>query len=131
MDLNGKRVVIIGGTSGIGLATAQAAQREGAQVIVASSRKERVDQQRCRRMLGGTAQGHVVDIADETQVRDLFGKIGALDHLVFTAGEIGHLEPLDKTEIEHCAGFRRLCGSGGALMVVKYAQSAYPRRRDQ
>jgi len=42
--LQGKRIVILGGTSGIGLATAQAAEREGALVVVASSRKPRVDQ---------------------------------------------------------------------------------------
>jgi hypothetical protein len=31
-SLNGKRVVVLGGTSGIGLATAKAAQREGAMI---------------------------------------------------------------------------------------------------
>lgn len=37
MGLNGKRVVILGGSSGIGLAVAQAAANEGAKVVVASS----------------------------------------------------------------------------------------------
>jgi NADPH:quinone reductase-like Zn-dependent oxidoreductase len=32
MTLNGKRIVVLGGSSGIGLATAQAAAREGASV---------------------------------------------------------------------------------------------------
>ena len=36
MDLHGQRVVILGGTSGIGLATARAAARCGAEVIVVS-----------------------------------------------------------------------------------------------
>jgi len=43
MSPDGKRVVILGGTSGIGLATAKAAQRESAVVAVASSRHTRVD----------------------------------------------------------------------------------------
>jgi NAD(P)-dependent dehydrogenase (short-subunit alcohol dehydrogenase family) len=42
-SLNGKRVVVLGGTSGIGLATAKATQREGAMIVVASSRRQRVD----------------------------------------------------------------------------------------
>jgi len=44
MTLHGKRVVVLGGSSGIGLATAQAAVREGATVVIASSRKARIDE---------------------------------------------------------------------------------------
>ena len=44
MTLDGKRIVVLGGSSGIGLATAQAAAREGASIVIASSRKTRVDQ---------------------------------------------------------------------------------------
>jgi NADPH:quinone reductase-like Zn-dependent oxidoreductase len=40
MTLNGKRIVVLGGSSGIGLATAQAAAQEGANVVIASSGKE-------------------------------------------------------------------------------------------
>jgi NAD(P)-dependent dehydrogenase (short-subunit alcohol dehydrogenase family) len=42
-SLNGKRVVVLGKTSGIGLATAKATQREGPMIAVASSRRQRVD----------------------------------------------------------------------------------------
>jgi NAD(P)-dependent dehydrogenase (short-subunit alcohol dehydrogenase family) len=38
MALKGERIVVLGGSSGIGLATAQAAAREGATVVIASSR---------------------------------------------------------------------------------------------
>jgi NAD(P)-dependent dehydrogenase (short-subunit alcohol dehydrogenase family) len=37
MTINGERIVVLGGSSGIGLATAQAATREGATVVIASS----------------------------------------------------------------------------------------------
>jgi NADPH:quinone reductase-like Zn-dependent oxidoreductase len=37
MTSNGKRIVVLGGSSGIGLATAQAALREGANVVIVSS----------------------------------------------------------------------------------------------
>ncbi|WP_242009876.1 SDR family NAD(P)-dependent oxidoreductase [Halalkalibacter nanhaiisediminis] len=36
MSLSGKRVVVVGGTSGIGLSTAKAFLNESAQVIIAS-----------------------------------------------------------------------------------------------
>jgi len=36
MTLNGKRIVVLGGTSGIGFATAEMAASEGAAIVVAS-----------------------------------------------------------------------------------------------
>ena len=42
MDLHGQRVVILGGTSGIGLATAHAAARADAEVTVVSRQPARV-----------------------------------------------------------------------------------------
>src|SRR6266566_6442457 len=43
MDLHGQRVVVLGGTSGIGLATAKAAARCGAEVTVVSRQPGSVD----------------------------------------------------------------------------------------
>lgn len=40
--LRGQRIILFGGTSGVGFATAEAAAREGASVVVVSSRKEKV-----------------------------------------------------------------------------------------
>jgi NAD(P)-dependent dehydrogenase (short-subunit alcohol dehydrogenase family) len=58
-SLAGQRVVIIGGTSGFGLATAKAASAEGASVIVASSKKTNVD--RALAELPACAEGHVAE----------------------------------------------------------------------
>ena len=43
MLLASKKVVVVGGSSGIGLATAEMAKREGADIIVASRNVERLD----------------------------------------------------------------------------------------
>jgi NAD(P)-dependent dehydrogenase (short-subunit alcohol dehydrogenase family) len=117
MSLSGKRVVILGGTSGIGLATAQAAEREGAAVVIASSRRERLD--RALASLRSGAVGEVVDVADEAQVRALFECIGAFDHLVFSAGESLQLEPLDTMQVERARGFVNV-RFWGAFMAAKY-----------
>src|SRR5580700_5055006 len=83
--LKDKKVIILGGSSGIGLATARAAADEGATVVVTSSRKEKVIA--AIASIGGRATGEVADLTDEAQTRALLERIGAVDHLVFTAGE--------------------------------------------
>jgi NAD(P)-dependent dehydrogenase (short-subunit alcohol dehydrogenase family) len=95
MILKGKRIVLLGGSSGIGLATAQAAGAEGALVVIASSRKTRVDD--ALATLPADAEGHVLDLADETAVQALFATLGDFDHLVFTAGETLQLGSLANT----------------------------------
>jgi NAD(P)-dependent dehydrogenase (short-subunit alcohol dehydrogenase family) len=85
VSLNGKRVVVLGGTSGLGFAVAEAAAREGASVVIASSSQDRVSQALARLPQG--THGHGVDLTDEDQVKGFFAKIGGFDHLVYTAGD--------------------------------------------
>ena len=70
MTLDGKRIVVLGGSSGIGLATAQAAAREGAALVIASSRKNRIDEALATLPTG--AEGHVLDLADADATKALF-----------------------------------------------------------
>jgi NAD(P)-dependent dehydrogenase (short-subunit alcohol dehydrogenase family) len=81
--LQGKRVVILGGSSGIGLAVAEQASAQGADVVVVSSNPDRI--QKAVQSLGGRAEGHTVDLSDESAIAALFKKLGPLDHLVYTA----------------------------------------------
>jgi NAD(P)-dependent dehydrogenase (short-subunit alcohol dehydrogenase family) len=120
MSLDGKRVVILGGTSGIGFATAKAAQREGAVVAVVSSRQKRVDH--ALASLDRGAEGHVADLSDEAQVREFFEHVGAFDHLVYTAGETLQLETLDAVQLDHARGFVNI-RFWGAFMAVKYGNA--------
>ncbi|SEW42083.1 SDR family oxidoreductase [Chitinophaga arvensicola] len=83
-DLTGKKVLVLGGSAGIGFATAQAAARVGADVVIVSSNQQRVTQ--ALSTLPATAQGFALDLRDEAALRDFFENITAFDHLVFTAG---------------------------------------------
>jgi NAD(P)-dependent dehydrogenase (short-subunit alcohol dehydrogenase family) len=116
MTLNGKRIVVLGGSSGIGLATAEAAVREGAAVVIVSSRQARVDEALAK--LPG-AEGYAVDLTDATAVQALFGRIGAFDHLVFTAGETLQLGPLATTDLGTAHRFFEL-RYWGAYLAAKH-----------
>jgi len=56
--LQDKRVIILGGSSGIGLAVAEQASSEGANVVVVSSNPERV--QKAVQSVGGEVDGQTV-----------------------------------------------------------------------
>lgn len=85
MTLAGKRILILGGSSGIGLAVAEGACRDKAEVVIVSHRQARIDAALER--LGPGAAGHCVDLADPTAIAGFFDGIGAFDHLVYTAGD--------------------------------------------
>ena len=120
MKLNGQRIVILGGSSGIGLATAQAAAQEGASIAIASSRKARVDE--ALATLPPGAEGHALDLTDEMAVKTFFAGVGPFDHLVFTAGETLQLGRLSETDIAKAHSFFDL-RYWGAYMAAKYASN--------
>ena len=119
--LHNKRVVILGGSSGIGLAVAEQAASQGAKLVIASSNAERV--QKAIESLGGNAQGHTLDLSDEQAVETLFTKLGAFDHLVFTAGDSLHLQNLADTDLKQARRAFEL-RYWAALAAVKYASKS-------
>jgi NAD(P)-dependent dehydrogenase (short-subunit alcohol dehydrogenase family) len=118
--LHGKKVVIVGGTSGIGFAIAVAALERGAKVVVASSQQAGVDAALGR--LGKGAEGSTINVTDEDDVAGFFERLGAFDHLVFTAGDWAgmgggsSLAELDLSAAKAAFGVR----FWGALAVVKH-----------
>lgn len=84
MLLKGKKVVVVGGSSGIGLATAEMAVKEGAEVIAASRNAERLDA--AARKIDAT--GIPADVTSDQSVRDLFQRCGPVDHVVVTAAQL-------------------------------------------
>lgn len=120
-NLQDQRVVLLGGTSGIGLATAQAALAAGAAVTVVSSRSQRVAEAVAALATpDGRAQGYTVDLKDESAVRGLFEQIGPFDHLVFSAGDslkTGALVDMDLDTVRQLFDVRVF----GAITAVKHA----------
>jgi NAD(P)-dependent dehydrogenase (short-subunit alcohol dehydrogenase family) len=116
-DFENKRVVIVGGSSGIGLAVAEKAALQGAEVVIVSSNAERV--QEAVKSLRGEAQGQAVDVSDEKTVESFFTNIGAFDHLVFTAGDSLQLHELADTDLKQARRAFEL-RYWSALAAVKY-----------
>jgi NAD(P)-dependent dehydrogenase (short-subunit alcohol dehydrogenase family) len=115
--LQDKRVVVLGGSSGIGLAVAEQAASQAASVIIASSDAGRV--QKVVASIGGKAQGHALDVSDERAVEAFFSKLGTFDHLVFTAGDSLHLHDLAATDLQQARHAFEL-RYWAALAAVKY-----------
>jgi len=115
--LNNQRVVILGGSSGIGLAVAQLAASKGAHIVIASSNREKI--QRAIGSIPGEAQGAAFDASDEQAIENFFVNLGAFDHLVFTAGDSLHLNPLTRTDLQQARRAFEL-RYWAALAAVKY-----------
>ena len=80
--LDGKNIVVIGGTSGIGLATAVAAQEAGATVYAAGRSQDKIDA--CKAAHPGI-HFRQVDTHDPEGLGTLFAEAGPIDHLVGAA----------------------------------------------
>ena len=116
--LSGKRIIIMGGSSGLGLATAQAAAAEGANIIIVSSRQQRINE--ALTTLTGNHEGYAVDLGKEENIKAFFNGIGRFDHMVYTAAENISLNEISATEIESARAFWNL-RYWGAFASVKYA----------
>ena len=84
MLLAGKKVVVVGGSSGIGLATAELAKAQGAEVIIASRSADKVKAAAAK--VGAT--GIVADVTNDDSVVNLFKTCGPVDHVVVSAAQL-------------------------------------------
>jgi NAD(P)-dependent dehydrogenase (short-subunit alcohol dehydrogenase family) len=82
MEISGTRVLVVGGTSGIGLAAAEVLAKQGALVTV-TGRSE-------RRLAAAvdavpSVRAERADAADRAELDSLFARVGTVDHLVVCA----------------------------------------------
>lgn len=127
MPLSGRTVAVFGGSSGLGLATANAASALGARITIASRTEARL-REAARRI--GQAETAAIDIRDPEAVKRFFDVRDPFDHVVVSAAELA-VGPLRKRSLadEHAAMDSKFWGAvnvahaarirpGGSLTLV-------------
>ncbi|OQV05185.1 hypothetical protein CLAIMM_09965 [Cladophialophora immunda] len=124
--LAGQRILLVGGTGGVGISVAQALIEFGASVILSSSRESKVKDV-CTQLIHdypdakGRVSGFACDLASptvEANIEDLFKKVGEVDHIVYMAGDRLPMIPLEEVTLEKwqkCNQVRTIA----AILVVK------------
>ncbi|ROO88147.1 NAD(P)-dependent dehydrogenase (short-subunit alcohol dehydrogenase family) [Actinocorallia herbida] len=101
--LAGSTVVVLGGTSGIGLAAGRLLHGVGARVVLVGRDRNRLDSAVAEVSAGdaaGTVLGATADAADEDAVRAVFDLAGRVDHVLLTAGSLTGGGPLETLTAE-------------------------------
>jgi NAD(P)-dependent dehydrogenase (short-subunit alcohol dehydrogenase family) len=96
-SLEGQTVVLVGASSGMGLATARAARDAGADVTIIARDADRLE--RARAEVGGGTRAEALDAADGTAVQALFATFDHVDHVASFTGEQPHA-PVGETTHE-------------------------------
>ncbi len=118
-----KKIVIIGGSSGIGLAVAKAAINEGAKVIIASRSAEKLT--KAKRELNNSTETFQLDLLREKTIKAFFEKIGSFDHLQLPGSEV-RFGSIDTLSIED-AKYSFDSKFWGPYTVIKYAMNLLNR----
>jgi NAD(P)-dependent dehydrogenase (short-subunit alcohol dehydrogenase family) len=122
-SLSGQRVVVIGGSSGMGFSVAEGALAEGAQVVIGSSNPEKV--KAAVERLGAGASGKTVDAASEDSIAAFFDGQAPFDHLVLTAGDARNLAAagsIAELDVAAASELPRIRFWGG-LLAIKHANT--------
>ncbi|MFC0600391.1 SDR family oxidoreductase [Streptomyces palmae] len=100
----GQRVVVMGGSSGVGESAAAAFAADGAEVVITGRNQDRLDAALAR--IGGKTTGYRMDATDQGAIDAFFAQSGTVDHLVVAvtgAAGGGPFAELDMKEL--AAGF--------------------------
>lgn len=118
MKLEGQKVVIAGGSSGIGLAIAGQVVSEGGEAVLIGRSETKLARAIAGLGADERCSGLVCDVADEAQVAELAGRLGPFDHLVITApGDLVY-KPFDEITVSEARSVVDV-KLIGAFLVVK------------
>lgn len=108
--LYGARVLVIGGSSGLGYGAAEGALECGAsKIIISSSRESRIQEAiaSLKKSYPSTKteiSGYTCNLSDEanleSSIQTLFLEVGELDHIIFSAGDDLAIKPLDEVDFQ-------------------------------
>ncbi|MGK3971029.1 SDR family oxidoreductase [Sorangium sp. So ce118] len=120
MNLEQQHVVVIGGSSGIGLGVARACLARGASLTLVSRSPEKLAGAAAELGDARRVRTFAADVTQEAEVRSLFDQHPPARHVVVTAVQ-GHYQPVREMDI---AAARRLIDSKlvAALHVAKHAR---------
>ena len=96
MILKGKRALVTGSTSGIGLATARALRAEGAEVVLNGFGDEGLISDLCKEL---DANHSAANLLDREEIATMMSEIGPIDILVNNAG-MQHVSPVEEFPVE-------------------------------
>lgn len=123
MKLKDKKVLVIGGGSGIGFGIARGAAEEGAKVTIASRDAGKIAQK--AKSIGAT--GAVLDVSEEANIEKFFEEHTGFDHIAFTAGDTDGLAPGALTDLDlKLAASRFNTRFWGAVAVAKHGAIKLP-----
>lgn len=119
-SLIGQKIIIVGGSSGIGFGVAEASLKSGATVVIVGRSAEKLEAAGRRLSTDGRLTSLVADMTREADIARMFEEVGAFDHLVSTAGTLPPGNPIGDTDMDGVRAFidNKLIG---AVMLAKHA----------
>ncbi|HVU66872.1 MAG TPA: SDR family oxidoreductase [Ktedonobacteraceae bacterium] len=120
MDIANHKVIVVGGSSGMGRAVAQAAAAKGAEVTIVGRSQVKLAEVVAELAAPQSVRTIAADVTNEDDVRRIFATTGAFDHLIVTAASnlaYSTLQELDQDAIRRTIDAKLIA----ALLLVKYA----------
>lgn len=114
------KVVVVGGSSGIGLGVARAAIERGATLVIVGRSQKKLEVAASALSPSDRVETLTGDMTREAEIARVFAQIGAFDHLVSTAGSPPPGDPIERTDIDVVRRFvdDKLLG---AVLLAKHA----------
>lgn len=118
MNFRNKKVVVIGGSAGMGLSIAKEAYQKGASIVIGGRTLEKLEN--AAKEIGDNVEFEVIDTMNEESVKSFFEKIGAIDYLT-TPGSSVKMSNIKDLPLED-AMYTMNNKFFGQYLCAKYAQ---------